>query len=1166
MPTDEKTTFDLVLDAELRQIEGRRAQKQPARDQPSPVTADVAAQTALKKLIQERASARAQRWAELKEKLLPEQEGEKRPEQAETDAKQQAQAEKNLAEGVDRTATEQIARDAEGQRQQAVRRRANGMQLTGIAFSGGGIRSATVCLGILQGLADLGLLKRFDYLSTVSGGGYIGSWLAAWIKREGDVRDVEKQLRGTRVDQAKGRRPGASTDPGDSTAGGPPPPSNPSWQAVPVEEEPEPIFHLRSYSNYLAPRLGLNSADSWVLLSIYLRNFLLNQLVLLPAALAALLVPRMVLLFYDWEGDYPGKETLKFEAFWVLLAVLGIALLWACWSIVRCLLHLHRVESGHRPAKSAAPIQADLRSLQWRVLLPLLLAAGIAPWFAWMQPDDLFPGLLGTLADLEKSLLPPLIARPYLDVLLLFGGVFGLFFGLLHGISCFTLYARAEEKLRRACWWIVAGVFSGSAGGILLGVLYQFAHGRLHPDTAQTLAELAGQAHEVSLVTTLGPPGCLLVFVFGAILQIGLLGRYLNESEREWWASLCGWVLAYAAGWAVFCTLAFFAVPFLIWAGAVVQFVVGAGWVVTAVGGVLAGRSPSTGNGPLSRPLEFVAQTAPYVFVVGLLIGLAWVVSVCVDQRPDEQVVASWVKPKQTPAESPITVTAESRQVTTPGATTKSQSETKVQQHVEQLDEAAIQRARYWVGILHTNPKAGGEGDQPPDLPRTVLLEDRSILLFRWLAWLLGCVIITGVAAWHVSVNTFSLHGLYGNRLIRCYLGASRHKDERQTDQLHGAPANTCEIADPHGKLDRHPNSITGFDPMDDLPLNELQIGYSAPAPSQNSEPVPPLPYWGPYLLVNTALNLEQGDELAWQERKAEAFVLSPLYCGSKSTGYRDSKGFADEISLGDAVTVSGAAVSPNMGYHSSPAVAALLTFFNVRLGAWFGNPGQASWKQAEPNSLWLLFKELLGRTNRRSKYVYLSDGGHFENLGVYELVRRQCRYIVACDGGEDSGYEFYDLGSLIRKCRSDLGVPIEIDVTPIKPYGVDAYSHWHCVVGRIRYDALDSHAEPGLLLYIKASLTGDEPADVLNYAVENAPFPHQSTANQFFTESQFESYRALGHHVARQVFGEALNDVDLAADMTDDIHRGVIDHLFSNLRSRWSLRKPEKYHGDCSQ
>src|SRR5262249_10492726 len=131
------------------------------------------------------------------------------------------------------------------------------------------------------GLADLGLLKRLDYLSTVSGGGYIGSWLAAWIKREGAVETVEKQLRGSRVDQAKGRT------------------ENPK----PAEQEPAPVAHLRSYSNYLAPRLGLGSGDTWVLLASYLRNFLLNQLLFISALMTVLILPRLGMLFYDWDGD-----------------------------------------------------------------------------------------------------------------------------------------------------------------------------------------------------------------------------------------------------------------------------------------------------------------------------------------------------------------------------------------------------------------------------------------------------------------------------------------------------------------------------------------------------------------------------------------------------------------------------------------------------------------------------------------------------------------------------------------------------------------------------------------------------------------------------------------------------------------------------------------------
>jgi hypothetical protein len=105
----------------------------------------------------------------------------------------------------------------------------------------------------------------------------------------------------------------------------------------------------------------------------------------------------------------------------------------------------------------------------------------------------------------------------------------------------------------------------------------------------------------------------------------------------------------------------------------------------------------------------------------------------------------------------------------------------------------------------------------------------------------------------------------------------------------------------------RNPNPITGFDPLDDFPLSELRTRECHRDPS-----MPPddqeRPYWGPLLIINTALNLVRGEELAWQERKAEAFALTPRHCGSRTTGYRDTQKYADGMSLGQAVSISGAA------------------------------------------------------------------------------------------------------------------------------------------------------------------------------------------------------------------------------------------------------------------
>src|SRR5581483_8638143 len=164
---------------------------------------------------------------------------------------------------------------------------------------------------------------------------------------------------------------------------------------------------------------------------------------------------------------------------------------------------------------------------------------------------------------------------------------------------------------------------------------------------------------------------------------------------------------------------------------------------------------------------------------------------------------------------------------------------------------------------------------------------------------------------------------MYRNRLIRAYLGASRET--------------------------RAPNPFTGFDPDDNLPMAHL-AGQK------------------PLHVVNIALNLVSGDNLAWQQRKAESFTVTPLHAGSARLGYRRAAAYAKNekglgISLGTAVAISGAAASPNMGYHSSPAVTFLLTLFNARLGWWLGNPGAAGDSTFDRDSPRFAIRPLLAET-----------------------------------------------------------------------------------------------------------------------------------------------------------------------------------------------------------
>ena len=220
-------------------------------------------------------------------------------------------------------------------------------------------------------------------------------------------------------------------------------------------------------------------------------------------------------------------------------------------------------------------------------------------------------------------------------------------------------------------------------------------------------------------------------------------------------------------------------------------------------------------------------------------------------------------------------------------------------------------------------------------------------------------------------------------------------------------------------------------------------------------------------------------------------------------------------------MSLSGAAVSPNWGYHSSTATSFVMTIFNARLGGWFGNPkDDASWKKNGPDASYRRFiQEALGFTTDKQPFVYLSDGGHFENLALYEMVRRRCHVIVVCDAGADSDCRLEDLGNAVRKIYIDLGVEIDFERIDVRAREKSLpKAGIYAAIGRVRYP--DNGAKDGKIIYIKPGLYEDAPADVKAYAAANAKFPHDITLNQWFTESQFESYRALGEHAIKMMTG----------------------------------------------
>lgn len=983
------------------------------------------------------------------------------------------------------------------------------MGMAGLAISGGGIRSATFGLGVLQALASLDLLKRFDYLSTVSGGGYIGSWFAAWIKREGDPANVEQQLHANRVAQARANRP--------------------YLDGRVVDEEPEPIYHLRSYSNYLTPRRGLLSADTWTVLAIYVRNTLLNLLTILPVTVALVLAVRLIVAFFGPTGDkiLGRRETASVVAAVVSFLMLGLAFIAVSYEIFRI---------GQPRARLATRRGWDEFGsglLHRWIVLPLLISAVLSCWLFAVPPRTIDP--LGDAASLTQSQMEatktrfpgpsPGDPRSFLAR----ASEVALGFGILHVLAFVVLAILSvavsdspqrrgrQLSLRRRIRIIVKialiGLGAGAIGGLLFYLFLNEGLWRWH--------------HKPYMIATFGPPLVLLVGVAMAIFEVGLFGRDLDEGQREWWARLSALQMFYAVAWTIVFGIVLYG-PALFaylnsfkpagswsWVVPLVKSALGAGWLATAIGGAMAGRSARTIDKSDSWVADLLVVLAPPVFVGGLLAAVAQVVVFLYDQP---------VQYDHQPAQSLVA---------------------------------------YWRAVCWADPGALYVG-------------------------LVGGVAIAGLMMILVDANLFSLHSMYANRLVRCYLGASRKKetwaarargDDGSTDrgdrrrragqEQPGGTWSPGRSGAPTGVPDpvRLENLVTGFDDRDDIALREFQIG-------RRSVPPGGRPYWGPYPLINTAMALIAGRELAWQDRKAESFVLTPNYCGSASTGYRRlSPGSDANLTLGRAVAISGAAADPNMGIHQSGPLTALMTIFNARLGWWIQNPRRFSrWRAAGPSYGVLLLKELFGRTDEFGRYVRLIDGGHFENMGLYELVRRRCRYIVAVDSGEDDAASSENLAHAVRMCRNDFGVRINIDTAHLEPKGEPALSHWHCAIGSIRYDDVDEDQIPGILVYLKLSLTGDEPTDVQNYASSHPGFPHESTVDQFFDEAQFESYRALGYHVASQVFADAVKepfDIDIPPPGGGTPYQTYVEKanyafmrenkiLFSRIRRHWFPSPPE--------
>lgn len=1074
--------------------------------------------------------------------------------------------------------------------------RAHRKQLVGLAFSGGGIRSATFNLGVLQALAQMRLLSRFDYLSTVSGGGYIGSWLMAWTKRRG-LKDVEKRL-------------------------------NPEWVEQPRQAEPTEISDLRRFSNDLPARLGWLGPDMSTFVTIYARNLVLNLMVLVAGISVLLLLPRGVAIgsLEGWHhGSYRG---------WAAAAITAVS--FAIMVITRSLFFFRRGGIHDREPTMTA------KDYEKRDMLPLLAGDQLSRWRddegqrlsdpvahavlksnVWFdQPFDDFvlaakfslaptaeSGILvwqnrgptapggetavgghlidlgqtqfhldgdggarrtrraGAIDDHEPSRSVQLnLENNSIEVMCVKGVITVTLNGLTINRQRVTGSAAAKNSakpgligLRHAKGVIFKEVYvkplpstldrGGTQGQIqrfivlplfiaaLIGIFVLFfgdfpaAIGEkpmrqwlepgiapIHPWSWNKCALLAAALSGglvllarltmviVEWIRTLASGGKFSLFS----------RRFLGSIVRE---ALCLAGASLVGGYALRGLYELF-VGRTLWEVMTwgTPALVGVFTLILTLHISLLGRILSDRVSAWWSRLVTLLMISSFLWVA--VFGTAFYFSAVVNYLGRTSLSIGWVA-------STVWGVVAARSASSLGPRSR-----KIRDLIVQIAPYIFIIGLFLFLSLGIDLLVGLIA--PPDrLPEIASPNFSAVLRSHWFrmdqsnTWFsvgivaLGALVVAAIFSWRLDINQFSMHPVYRDRLARCYLGTSNAFRDEQ--------------------------SFTGYSVADDFDLWELE-DFIKVRPDANGTPH----MTAPYLIINATLGRIGGHDLPWQQRTA-SFILTQKYCGydvpalpasySPTVNYITS---GSRLNLSTAMAISGATARPRMAQDASAASALLMTIFNTRQFWWLAKTSD-SWRRSRtptaPNLI-SAFLDLFGLTSATEKYFYLSDGGYFENLGIYELVRRRCRFIVACDAEEDPSLSFGDLGNAIEKCRADFGIDIEIDVGPIRRRNEQGRSASHCAVGRIRYSQADGNRRDGILVYIKSSLTGDEPTDILRYAAENPEFPCQSTSQKWFGESQFESYRALGLHVTQSVFSPVAQP-ERIADLTKE-------QLFVNLAQRW--------------
>jgi hypothetical protein len=984
----------------------------------------------------------------------------------------------------------------------------------GIGLSGGGIRSATFCLGIFQGLArQRKLLSKIDYLSTVSGGGYFGAFYGRLftrdeIKNRSHVEDI-LAVRAANQVEATGK-----------------------------------IFRwLRENGRYLAPS---GSGDVLLGGAAMLRNFVAVHLILWTFILMIFLgaqLARGVIEVHWGQCSWwlalqtflidrlpGGKGLIWWSPYTALAGVLFLVLVvppaWCYWLVERP----NRKTAGNwiPPIYGwfAVVVVSLIPIVGWLTEIPYLMVNYLpeGQGLIWWSLHAILVGLL------YVTLLFPIFVAlgPSVAVILL---------SLIPIVAWWWGHLKnppSSENEHFLLFWVAVIVLAVATVTIIWGRVSGYIPRFSLTNDPMDIFDDESLRHRLSvqLRRHLVVTGVVLAFsLIDSIAQTLYVAALLDQFRpRLWLTAILGPVIALAG-----------------------------------LGRTIVSAFSSKADGKRFKvPVKLLAGAAAFIIAALLLItidafsyAIAWQSKMPLGPRPD------WTTSQRLNAKR-----IEIKPILVPGGTEGWQITS------EGTTAAAIESGTRWE-----------KADLLPTLS-VLLITLGFSFLFGW-SW--------------PFLNRSGHQSIYTSRLIRAYLGASNPlrltEGGSVTETIRGDDINQNEYW-PRFKL---LGSTAGPAPERDKLITKIRADEEKFFKKGM-----------PLHLVNVTINetLDPRSNIEQRDRKGTGMAIGPagisagvlhhLVFGTDfhvhvfpepQTAetyrvFRYGKSYDSEfLTLGNWTGVSGAAFSTSLGWRTSLPLSVLAGLANVRLTYWWNSgvkpkprgPHERRSRRALSNAFeWFFsvqksfFDELFARYRGTARPWWpLSDGGHFENLGGYELIRRRLPTIIIIDAEADPDYTFEGLSNLVRKARLDFGAEVkffsekQLDECldseirsqfgtleqlrrgvrieesakelngsapasgqriatrrrSIGPLTADALSSAHAALAEITY--LDGDTTRSKLIYIKPTLIGDEPADVLRYHTEHPSFPHESTLQQFFDEAQWESYRKLGEHISSKILKE---------------------------------------------